>query len=105
MDLINDKCFLELDRFDKKVFNFSGKTQKLLKFVLRTGKSQFRYIERELEENRYQALKWKMNQSLVFQATHKVDLNKIKQHLTEIFPFLGKRLSAAKSKHKIETLS
>ena len=37
LDLNNEKCFLELDRFDERVFFLSDEAPKLEKLILRTG--------------------------------------------------------------------
>ncbi len=91
IDLANIYCFLELDRIHKKVFKFSNRAPNLKSFIFRTGGDYFE-DENRFDENRYQAIKLLVNETLEMHSTHEVDLVEIKVYLQKLFPFIAQHM-------------
>lgn len=91
VDLSNKKCFLELDRFDRRIFKFGDSAPNLKSFILRTGKLSIT-LPNQFDENRFQAIKLPVNETLVMHSTHEVDLVRIKAYLQELFPFIAQHM-------------
>ena len=91
INLSNKKCFLELDRFDRRIFKFGDSALNLKSFILRTGKLSSKPTN-QFDENRYQAIKLLVNETLEMHSTHEVDLVEIKVYLQRLFPFIAQHM-------------
>lgn len=102
LDLSCNKCILELDRFDVRVFYFATAACQLESFLMRTGKSDTRVNYDN--HKRYQAVKWEVNKATKFDVTHSIDLNKVKAYIGELFPFMSDFLSRVDVEDKVRIL-
>ena len=69
LDLSCEKCILELDRFDIRVFNFPTAAGQLESFLLRPGKCTMNMRANYDKHSRYQAVKWEVNKATKFDVT------------------------------------
>ena len=104
MDLSNTQCFLELDRFDRRIFKFGLSAPNLQSFTIRTGKSSY-LSTKHFDENRYQAIRLLVNQSLEMHSTHDVDIVRIKTYLQELFPFTSEYMWNKTIQDKVSVLT
>lgn len=58
LDISNRHCFLELDRFDERIFQFANEAPKLRTLLIRTGNNQQAFDQYSHEKIRCQTIKW-----------------------------------------------